>query len=86
MRTSLTEWHRRVALDIAQAFPLTPAVRVRADGNHLTAQNDEPEPDEAALLAADLQRNENKGERLARQNDERAIEAQLIDFRARGLV
>lgn len=42
--TQLTEWQRRVALDIAQAFPLEPVTRIRARGNSLVAQNDEPEP------------------------------------------
>lgn len=49
----LTEWHRQQAARIAAAHPLDgrPA---RASGNHLAAQNDEPEPlTEADLLAVD---------------------------------
>jgi hypothetical protein len=40
----LSDWSRQMAADIARAHPLTPSVRVRATGNHLVAQNDEPEP------------------------------------------
>lgn len=42
-RPSLTDWHRGQAEAIAQAFPLTPTTRIRASGNHLVAQSDEPE-------------------------------------------
>ena len=91
---SLTEWHRKVALDIAQAYPLAPAVRIRASGNHLASQNDEPEPTtaddshlaEEAAIAADLARNERKAERARERSDRRAIEEQLVEFQARGWV
>lgn len=87
---ALHEWHRRVTLDIAQAFPLTPAVRIRASGNHLSSQNDEPEPSSAddihlaevseverQRIAADLARDVNKGERLAARNDAHAMDLQI---------
>ena len=87
---ALHEWHRRVTLDIAQAFPLTPAVRIRASGNHLSSQNDEPEPTtaddshlaEEAAIAADLARNVNKGQTLAQRNDEAALAAQVMNLDA----
>lgn len=66
-----------------------------AGGNHATAQNDEPEPVsqevrdaicEAARIRADLDRNVNKAPRLAARNDRAAVEADLIQFRARGYI
>lgn len=41
---ALDAWVRQMARDVAAAHPLTPTIRVRASGNHLAAQNDEPEP------------------------------------------
>ena len=83
-RSSLTEWHRKVALDIAQAFPLTPAVRIRASGNHLASQNDEPEPTTAddshlAQVAEPVESATEYAQRKARENDRRALEAQVMN-------
>jgi hypothetical protein len=82
----LSDWRRQVAAGIAAAHPFTAALPIRATGNHLSSQNDEPEPDEAALIAADLQRAQHKAARYHVGNDHRAIEAQLVDFRAKGLL
>lgn len=46
----LTEWQRRTAEQVAKAFPLERGKLGRiASGNHLTADNDEPEPLPVAL-------------------------------------
>ena len=87
---SLTEWHRKVALDIAQAFPLTPAVRIRASGNHLSSQNDEPEPttaDDSHLAEVAGERMESPTEyaqRRARENDRAAVDLQVQHLRCIG--
>ena len=52
MSTTLTDWHRRMAAMVAAGNPMTPATPIRASGNHRAAQNDEPEPDEAAICIA----------------------------------
>lgn len=66
-----------------------------AGGNHLVSAGDEPEPlseevrdaiCEAARIRADLDRNVNKAPRLAARNDRAAVEADLIQFRARGYI
>ena len=49
---TLLAWHRRMAAMVAAGNPLTPATPIRASGNHRAAQNDEPEPDEAAICIA----------------------------------
>lgn len=41
---------------------------------------------EAEWLAADLARSTNKAEKAHARNDAAAVEAQLVDFRARGLL
>jgi hypothetical protein len=77
---SLTDWQRQMAAGIAAAHPLTPATRVRASGNHLAAQNDEPEPtlpSDDELAEADLQLSIGKGERRAREDAARALDVQL---------
>lgn len=76
----LKEWHRRVALDIAQAHPVAP---VRASGNHLAA-HDEPEPSrfsEQELIEADLINDQGKAQRRARENDAKAMELQVQHLR-----
>lgn len=75
----ITPWHRQVAATSAAAHPLDgrPA---RATGNHLAAQNDEPEPGdltEQDLLAIDRELNDDKAGRAARANDARALELQM---------
>jgi hypothetical protein len=54
-----------------------------ASGNHLAAQNDEgePEPDEAALLAADVQHAQHKAARYHQINDSQArvLDLQHLD-------
>lgn len=52
MPTTLSDWHRRMAAMVAAGNPMTPATPIRASGNHRAAQNDEPEPDEAAICIA----------------------------------
>jgi hypothetical protein len=87
----ITEWHRQLAAGIAAAHPLTSTTPIQARGNHLAAQNDEAEPEaidrgpltqpaelaEADWIAADLARDNGKGERLARANDAHALDLQL---------
>lgn len=58
----------------------------RAKGKHLSGANDEPEPTQADWVLFDAERDADKGPRLAARNDARAIEWQLIDFRARGIL
>jgi hypothetical protein len=43
MAEALTQWQRDMASKVAAAHPLTHAAPIRATGNHLAAQNDEPE-------------------------------------------
>lgn len=91
-----TDWHRQMAASIAAAHPLTPAAPVRATGNHLAAQNDEPERvyrgpltqpaeiSEAEWAAADLQRAEHHATRYHQRNDAAALELQLQAWRTHG--
>lgn len=91
-----TEWHRHVAAGIAAAHPLTPAAPIRAGGNHLAAQNDEPEPvdrgqltqpaeiSEAEWAAADLQHAQHHAARYHQRNDAAALELQLQAWRTHG--
>lgn len=68
-RDNLSEWHRRVAVDMAAACPLETA--------------DDPRlAEEAQRIEADLARDANKGERLSRQNDARAVQLQQQHFDA----
>lgn len=46
---ALTNWHRQQTAGNAKAHPLTPTTPVRARGNDLVAQNDEPESEEVEL-------------------------------------
>lgn len=92
---ALTDWHRQLAAGVAAAHPLDGAKCV-ARGNHLAAQNDEPEIDRGPLtqpaelseddaaLAFDLARNERKAEKAHERNDRSALELQLQQFRADG--
>lgn len=94
MSRGLTEWQRRVAVDFAQAFPLEPVTPIRATGNHLASQNDEPEPidrgpvtepaelTEADWIAADLEGNEDKAQKANERNDRAALELQVINLDA----
>lgn len=80
----LTKKDLALAAAIAAAHPLDgkPAI---ARGNHLAAQNDEPEPDdEAERLAADVQLSQNKAERFHRRNDAQAMRLQLREQAALG--
>lgn len=95
---SLTEWQRRVALDFAKACSLEPVVPIRASGNSLSAENDEPEPDQidrgpltmpAELTdvdwdAADLAEDQGKGERRNALRDRIALEDQVQHLRLIG--
>lgn len=54
-----------------------PTLDMRARGALLCATNDEPEPDEAALIAADRQYSIGRAERFHRLNDRRALEIQV---------
>lgn len=97
---SLTEWQRRVALDFAKACSMEPVVPIRASGNSLAAENDEPEPDAvdrgpltmpaeltaADWIAADLAEDRGKAARRNALNDRCAAELQLVEFRARGYI
>ena len=90
---ALHEWHRKVALDIAQAFPLTahgikrtgPA---KVGGAHLSDASNEPDPScaddthlaEEARVAADLAYSLDKGQRKAAENDARARELDQQHF------
>lgn len=64
------------------------AVRRVAGGNHLAAQNDEPEKvgffTEAELLAADRAGNLGKAARLAERNDVDALALQVHMLRCAG--
>lgn len=71
----LTRADRALAAGIARAHPLDgrPA---RATGNHLVAQNDEPEPPtEEFLIKAELQYSRNAG----RREQARQREAERLD-------
>lgn len=60
----------------------------RATGNHLSAQNDEPEPSlfsEDELIAADRNRNVDKAAAL-QARDEDALQLQVHRLRAEGLL
>lgn len=84
---SLQEWQRRVALDIAQAYPLTPNAPIKATGQHRVAENDEPEPalfTEEELQQADLARNERKAQRRVEQDVRVGIEQQAQMWRDNG--
>lgn len=91
--SKLTEWQRRVALDFARACSLEPVTPIRATGNSLAAENDEPEPDfvdrgpitqpseltEADWIAADVAEDQGKAERRNAVNDRAALELQVND-------
>lgn len=62
-----------------------PAMGKVAGGNHLVSASDEPEPSEAEKIAADLHYLQSQAQRDAARQA-RAVEWQLIDFRARGLL
>lgn len=59
---------------IAGMFPLR---RCRATGNHLAAQNDEPEPTEEDWALFDNERAANKGPKLAARGDAHAMDLQV---------
>ena len=80
-RASLTEWRRVVALSAAQSFDVR---AIRASGNHLSSQNDEPEPSSAddshlAEVAEPVESATEYAQRKARENDRRALEAQVMN-------
>jgi hypothetical protein len=58
----------------------------RATGNHRAAQNDEPEPEpaEQAAIRADLERDDQKGQRLAAMTARCALELQVQHLRSIG--
>lgn len=78
-RASLTEWRRVVALSAAQSFDVR---AIRASGNHLSSQNDEPEPssaDDIHLAEVAVESPTEYAQRKARENDRRALEAQVMN-------
>lgn len=76
----LTPADRKLAAGIAAAHPLT-VHAIRAKGNHLVAQNDEPEEfapmTEAQYLEADRARNVDKADRAAGREFEEAMRVQM---------
>lgn len=93
MSRNLDEWRRAVALSFAQLA--TPALAVRATGNSLAAQNDEPEPSSAEdvhlaevseverqRIAADLAEDHGKSARRHAASDRAALEAQVMSLDA----
>lgn len=97
---NLTEWQRRVALDFARACSLEPVTPIRATGQHRVAENDEPEPDfvdrgpitqpselaEADWIAADVERDTDKAQKLLARDVRIAHEHDLQQLRIRGLL
>jgi hypothetical protein len=72
----LTDWHRQQAAAIAAAVPLTPTCRIRATGNSLSAQNDEPEPT-APRTFRDIEAEANAEAREQLQSEEARVAADL---------
>lgn len=77
------EWARSAAAGIAAAHPLDGG-RCRAGGNHLVADNDEPEPtlfSDEELTEADLELSRGKAQRRARREQDRAraLDLQMRD-------
>lgn len=84
---SLQEWQRRVAVDIAQACPLTPTAPIKATGQHRVAENDEPEPalfSEEELQQADLINAQRKAQRRVEQDVRIGVEQQAQMWRDNG--
>jgi len=68
------------------AYGITRIGFCRIKGQHLSAASNEPEPTEADWIAADLARNVNKGERIAAEQQRRAIEDQVQYMREQGAI
>lgn len=69
--------------DVMTARGITATGMCRATGNHLASANDEPEFSEADLIAADKQRNADKGKAI-QARDEDALLEQVQRMRIEG--